>query len=116
MMSEMSVRSDHPARSRNSAKALFESKFLNAALSGKKALAKNTWQTTHADRVVMLYDKGIYADGTAAEVLTKENIELLYGIECEIMQIQGRPHIALLDGDELDSHIGEIYLDLKSGQ
>ena len=70
----------------------------------------------YADRVVMLYDKGIYADGSAAEVLTKENIELLYGIECEIMQIQGRPHIALLDGDGLDSHIDQIYRDLKSGQ
>jgi iron complex transport system ATP-binding protein len=68
----------------------------------------------YADRVVMLYNKGIYADGTAAEVLTKENIQLLYGIQCEIMEIQGRPHIALLDGDELDSHIGDIYKSLQS--
>jgi len=63
----------------------------------------------YADRVIMLYNKGIYEDGTAAEVLTKENIELLYGVKCEVMEIQGRPHIALLDGDELDSHIGDNY-------
>lgn len=63
----------------------------------------------YADRVVMLYNKGIYADGSASEVLTKENIELLYGVECQVMDIQGRPHIALLDGDELDSHIADLY-------
>jgi len=69
----------------------------------------------YADRVVMLYNKGIYADGTVAEVLTKENIELLYGIGCQVMEVQGRPHIALLDGDELDSHIGDNYQSLNGG-
>ena len=59
----------------------------------------------YADRVVMLYDHRIYADGTPAEVLTEDNIKILYGIECQIIDIQGRPHIALLDGDELDSHL-----------
>ena len=59
----------------------------------------------YADRVVMLYDHRIYADGTPREVLTVDNIRTLYGIECQIIDIQGRPHIALLDGDELDSHL-----------
>ncbi len=59
----------------------------------------------YADRVVMLYDHHIYADGTPAEVLTEENIKILYGIDCQIIDVQGRPHIALLDGDELDSHL-----------
>ena len=59
----------------------------------------------YADRVVMLYDHRIYADGTPKEVLTVDNIRTLYGIECQIIDIQGRPHIALLDGDELDSHL-----------
>ena len=39
--------------------------------------------------------------------------DLLQGIlrpsHCEISTLQGRPHIALLDGDELDSHIEEVY-------
>jgi len=61
----------------------------------------------YADRVVMLLDHTIYSDGTPAEVLTKENISKLYGVECEIIESQGRPHIILLDGDELDSHLEE---------
>ena len=61
----------------------------------------------YADRVIMLYNKGIYADGSALEVLTKENIELLYGVTCQVLDIQGRPHIALMDGPELDSHIAD---------
>ncbi len=64
----------------------------------------------YADRVVMLYDHHIYADGTPSEVLTEENIKILYGIDCKILDIQGRPHIALLDGDELDSHLSENYV------
>ncbi len=61
----------------------------------------------YADRVVMLYDHHIYSDGTPEQVLTKENITLLYGIDCEILEMQGRPHIALLDGDQLDPHLEE---------
>ena len=67
----------------------------------------------YADRVVMLYDHRIYADGSPAEVLTKDNIRMLYGIDCQIIDVQGRPHIALLDGDELDSH-REDYLARRS--
>lgn len=29
------------------------------------------------------------------------------GIDCEILDVQGHPYIALLDGDELDSHLEE---------
>lgn len=59
----------------------------------------------YADRVVMLYDHHIYSDGTPEQVLTEENISLLYGIGCQVMELQGRPLIALLDGEELDSHL-----------
>lgn len=65
---------------------------------------------TYADRILMLYDGSIYADGKVDEVLTHDNIVRLYGIDCEVMQLQGRPHIALLDGDELDSHLDENYV------
>lgn len=69
----------------------------------------------YADRVVMLYDHRIYADGTPREVLTVDNIRTLYGIECQIIDIQGRPHIALLDGDELDSHLEDNMARRSSG-
>jgi len=61
----------------------------------------------YADRVIMLFDHHIYSDGTPEEVLTKDNITLLYGVQCDILEMQGRPLIALLDGDELDSHLEE---------
>ncbi|MCQ2079459.1 MAG: ABC transporter ATP-binding protein [archaeon] len=59
----------------------------------------------YADRILMMHDHGIYADGTPQEVLTRENVKAVYGIDCEVFDLQGRPHIALLDGDELDSHL-----------
>ena len=61
-----------------------------------------------ADRILLMSKGGIYADGTAEEVLTRENVKTVYGVDCEISTLQGRPHIALLDGPELDSHIAEI--------
>ncbi|MCQ2069997.1 MAG: ABC transporter ATP-binding protein [archaeon] len=61
----------------------------------------------YADRILMLYNQTIFADGTPNEVLTRENVKTVYGIDCEILEMQGRPLIALLDGDELDSHIEE---------
>ncbi len=70
----------------------------------------------YADRVVMLCDHRIYADGSPKEVLTRENIVKLYGIDCEIIDIQGRPHIALLDGDELDSHLSDNMVSGSGGE
>ena len=61
-----------------------------------------------ADRILLMHKGGIYADGTAEEVLTRENVKTVYGVDCEVGTLQGRPHIALLDGPELDSHIAEI--------
>ena len=61
-----------------------------------------------ADRILLMHKGGIYADGTPKEVLTRENVKKVYGVDCEISALQGRPHIALLDGPELDSHIAEI--------
>ena len=63
----------------------------------------------YADRILLMHKGGIFADGTAEEVLTRENVKTVYGVDCEISTLQGRPHIALLDGDELDSHIEEVY-------
>lgn len=62
---------------------------------------------TYSDRILMLYNHTIYADGTPREVLTRENVREIYGIDCEILDVQGHPYIALLDGDELDSHLEE---------
>lgn len=62
----------------------------------------------YADRIILLSNGGVYADGTPAEVLTKENVKNVYGMDCEVTELQGRPHISLRDGSYLDSHIEEI--------
>ena len=62
----------------------------------------------YADRIILMYNSGVYADGTSEEVLTAENVRHVYGVDCEVSTLQGRPHIALRDGREVDSHILDI--------
>ena len=50
-----------------------------------------------ADRIIMLSGGGIFADGTPAEVLTKENIRTVYGVDADVIEVDGRPHIILND-------------------
>lgn len=67
-----------------------------------------------ADRILLLSEGGIYADGTAKEVLTKENVRNVYGVDCEISEIQGRPHISLLDGSYLDVNLEQILEEINT--
>ncbi|MDO5861315.1 MAG: ABC transporter ATP-binding protein [Thermoplasmata archaeon] len=50
-----------------------------------------------ADRIVLLHDGEIYATGTPMEVLTKENLRVVYGVDAEIIERDGRPHVILND-------------------
>ncbi len=57
----------------------------------------------YADKIIMLHGGGIYAVGTPSEVLTKENIRTVYGVDADVIDINGRPHVILnesLEGDE----------------
>ncbi|MBR7005793.1 MAG: ABC transporter ATP-binding protein [Candidatus Methanomethylophilaceae archaeon] len=58
-----------------------------------------------ADDIILLYGGKVFAHGTSEEVLTESNVETVYGVKCKVSEIQGRPHIALLDGDYLETHI-----------
>ncbi len=51
----------------------------------------------YADRIVMIHDGRIFADGTPSEVLTKENIRTVYGVDADIIDVGGRPHVILND-------------------
>ena len=68
----------------------------------------------YADRIILLSEGGVYADGTAEEVLTEENIANVYGVQCKVENVDGRPRVTLDDGDYLDSHIEEIMISMKS--
>lgn len=50
----------------------------------------------YADRVILVYDKRVYADGTAKEVLTADNIEEVYKVQAKVNEVDGVPHIFLV--------------------
>lgn len=45
-----------------------------------------------ADRIVLLSEGRVKADGTPAEVITSENIRDVYGVDCEVIEASGRPY------------------------
>ncbi len=50
----------------------------------------------YADRVILVYNKGVFADGTAKEVLTAENIEEVYDVKAQVNYVGDIPHIFLV--------------------
>lgn len=56
----------------------------------------------YADRVILMAKPGIvYAVGTAEEVITKENLEAVYDVKCDVVMHEGRPAM-LLNGLDRD--------------
>ncbi|MBO4798013.1 MAG: ABC transporter ATP-binding protein [Candidatus Methanomethylophilaceae archaeon] len=53
----------------------------------------------YSDNIILMYDGKIYAVGTPSEVLTKENIRTVYGVDSEIIDDGGRPHLVLRDAE-----------------
>ena len=49
-----------------------------------------------ADRVLIVHDKGIAADGKVWDVMTEENIMRVYGVGSRVIDADGRPHVILL--------------------
>lgn len=47
----------------------------------------------YADKVIMMYKGGIYRAGDPVSVLSMENIKNVYGVEVEVSNRNGRPHI-----------------------
>ncbi len=48
-----------------------------------------------SDKVILLNDGTIYAAGTPEEVITKQNITDVYGVDCEIVDDDSHPHVIL---------------------
>ncbi|MDR1690545.1 MAG: ABC transporter ATP-binding protein [Candidatus Methanoplasma sp.] len=51
----------------------------------------------YSDRIIMMHEGSVFADGTPDEVITPENIETVYGVKCEKTMFEGCPHIMLCD-------------------
>ena len=49
-----------------------------------------------ADRIVMMHQGRIFADGTARQVMTAENIREVYDVNARVIDVEGKPHIILL--------------------
>jgi iron complex transport system ATP-binding protein len=56
----------------------------------------------YADKILMIANGGIYAYGTPKEVLTKESIRDVYGVDADIIDVNGRPHVILNDSIPMD--------------
>ena len=51
----------------------------------------------YADRIIMIHDGKVFADGAPSDVLTKESIRTVYGVDADIIDVSGRPHVILND-------------------
>ena len=54
----------------------------------------------YSDRIIMLKGGKVFANGTAEEVITEENIREVYGVGCRIIDDEGRPHVILHELNE----------------
>ena len=52
----------------------------------------------YADRIILMEHPGkIYGIGTPQEIITRENIRHVYGVDCTITDDCGTPHVVLQD-------------------
>ena len=51
----------------------------------------------YSDNVIMMSNGGIFAVGTPQEVLTRDNIKQVYGVDCTIIDDCGTPHMIMHD-------------------
>lgn len=45
-----------------------------------------------SDRIIMLSEGRVFADGTPEEVMTEQNISRVYGVRADVIQVDGRPY------------------------
>ncbi|MBP3386725.1 MAG: ABC transporter ATP-binding protein [Candidatus Methanomethylophilaceae archaeon] len=79
----------------------------------------------YSDNIIMMADGGVFAVGTPKDVITEDNIRSVYGVEAELVEHDGRPHMIIIDSDftEEDSKtlegsyvLGEILHKRCSGE
>lgn len=53
----------------------------------------------YSDNIIMMADGGVFAVGTPKDVITEDNIRSVYGVEAELVEHDGRPHMIIIDSD-----------------
>ncbi len=58
-----------------------------------------------ADSIILMSKPGVVKQiGTPEEVLTKENMATVYGVKCDVVTVEGRPHVIITDSlDDKDA-------------
>ena len=51
----------------------------------------------YSDEIIMLHKGGVYAKGTPQEVITEDNLKIVYGVESKVIFDEGMPHVILRD-------------------
>ena len=54
----------------------------------------------YADRIILIHNGILYADGSPKDVLTRDNIRTVYGVDADVIDVNGRPHIILNEAIE----------------
>ena len=54
----------------------------------------------YADNMILMYDGSIFAVGKPHEVLTEDNLRIVYGVDSMVINDEGRPHVILRDSIE----------------
>ena len=52
---------------------------------------------SYSDNILMMYRGGIYAAGKPWDVITENNIRTVYGVNCQVVDFKGNPHVILDD-------------------
>ena len=60
----------------------------------------------YSDNVILMCKGGIYAVGTPQEVITRENIREIYGVDCTIIDDGGTPHMIMHDDGSAEAPLG----------
>ena len=52
---------------------------------------------TYSDEIILLNEGTIYKVGSPQDVITEENLEIVYGVKSDVIEYNGRPHVILID-------------------
>ena len=73
-----------------------------------------------SDEIIMMHEGSVYAVGKPEDVITSDNLRIVYGVESDVIDDEGRPHIILKDAvpicddDNEDDCIDETELEKVS--
>ena len=68
----------------------------------------------YSDQIILMHKGSIFATGTPEEVITEENLRIVYGVTSEITDDDGAPHVILKDALPMYMENSENILDESS--